>query len=1187
MKRKEKIEVNCKQCFGVRKFKVGTVSVLLSSFFLSGGLVAADEQGTTSVEPTVVASESGTTSKDEDLVSTTQEVPKETTTVETKALEPAETTVAVVAKTEDTGIQTRTASSEEVQVVEVPDESVTAEVDQTGIHLTHHSDEENVTADDKTVFAVWTDKRGQDDLVWYRANQDREQTVPFDRHKEYGVYHVHTYLDSKKQLKWINSQTVEIEKPKPVVTVEKIKDDTYSISISKLGATISSLSVPIWSQKNGQDDIVWYDVVKKHDDFYQLTLDTKKHKADFGTYHIHIYGQSRVTGGREFLDSLVLNHQDSRLPAQVAVTNYQENKTDFTVAITSQANTRPVKAVRIAVWSETKGQDDLKWYLPTVTTQGTSQKISITNHSNTSDYYFIHVYTDYQDGSTVFTDLGKLRIVKPVEKQVLTSKLTTEGIALQLNSTTVKDYSKVKFAVWSDRQGQDDLKWYAADTSGKALAHYTNHKGYGLYHIHTYELQSGKMVALATNTLTVSAPDVKVAINPVSATQYRITVSEVAPYLTDVTIPVWSATKGQDDLKWYPAKKQADGTYELVVSISDHKKDSGHYQANIYAKSQLESNRRVFVKATEGFKVSETVTDATVKVVNHKAKEGTLDVVIESTKDSKTVRSAKVAVWSEDKQTNIKWYEGTTTNGKLILSVDERYHKYIKADYHVHTYVTYDDGTVKGYDLGKYRLEAEKPVIKGKVTVLTDRVAEGLLDIVVSEIAPTRGLMQVLLPTWSEDKGQDDLRWYEASKQADGTYKATALLGSQHRLHSGKYNIHLYYRDDLGQTNFVTSQEVTVKAPEVTGRVTVSALNPKDHTLNITVDNVAAKAGVKSISVAVWSDVKGQDDIQWYSAFKEKDGSYKAKVHLANHKYANGVYHIHTYYQLNNGENKYLSAATTTVNLAAPRSQIVAELNELLKEYRAIFAGVPGQKSLYITPTDGIETLLENDSVQRSASTIKLFILASAYAKAERGELDLNKRYTVSAAEIVRDSGNLASAAGNTYALRDIANFMIRTSDNTATNIMIKNIGGVAAVNEEIRRLGYNKTVLNRYMYDMAAINAGLDNYISAQESGDLIKSIYNKTAVSPTADQTMLTYLANNYHTNWFPSQLKGLANTYDKPGAHASGVENDVAVIEKNGRAYVVSLLTQSNGGDGRTHTGKFGAFGKAIYNKLLRRN
>lgn len=1175
------------QRFGIRKFSVGAASVLVSTFFLSGGIAEADEQGvvttaTSSTVNSVVATEEVTSEHTAVVEVSTPDLG--VGEVGTEAVGFDSKTAVVVAS--ETGIQVRAALSESSQDQPVEqDELITAEVEQVGLHLTHHADETEVTPAEKTVFAVWTDKKGQDDLVWYRANQDREQTVPFDHHKEYGVYHVHTYLENQGKMTGVNARTVAVEQPKPEVTVEQVTDDTYTVSVTKLGPTISAVLLPIWLDKNGQDDVIWYEAKKKKDDLYQLTLDTKKHGSDFGLYHIHVYGQSSVTGGLVGLSATSFSRQDNRGPAQIAVTDYRENKTDFMVNVTNQSNTKPIKAVRIAVWSETKGQDDLKWYQPTVTAQGASQRISIANHSNTSDQYIVHVYTDYQDGSTVGTDLGKYKITKPDEKQEVRTQLTADGIALVLDSTTVRDYRQVRFAVWSDQQGQDDLKWYPADANGKALAHYTNHKGYGVYHIHTYENQNGKMVALADNTLTVARPAVTAAISPISATQYRVTVSNVAPYLTDVTIPVWSDAKGQDDLKWYSAKKQADGSYELLVSINDHQKTSGQYQVHIYAKSKLEGNRLVGISATEGFNVSEAVTDASIKVANHRPGEGTLDVVIESTKDSKTVRSAKVAVWSEDKQTNIKWYEGVATDGKLTLSVDERYHKYIKADYHVHTYVTYDDGTVKAYNLGNYRLEADKPSVKGKLTVSTDRVADGLLDIVVSDISPAKGLVQVLLPTWSEDKGQDDLKWYEASKQADGSYKATALLGSQHRLHSGKYNIHLYYRDDLGQTNFVTSQEVTIKAPEVTGRVTVSSLNTKDHTMTVTVDNVAARSGLNAINVAVWSDQNGQDDIQWYQAFREKDGRYQAKVHLSNHKYANGLYHVHTYYQLANGETKGVSATSTRVSLAAPRSQIVAELNELLTEYRSIFAGVPGQKSLYITPTDGIEMVLENDAVQRSASTIKLFVLASAYAKAERGELDLNKRYTVSASEIVSDSGNLASAAGSTYALRDIANFMIRTSDNTATNIMIKNIGGVAAVNEEIRRLGYNKTVLNRYMYDMAAINAGVDNYISAQEAGDLIKNIYNKSAVSPVADQTMLTYLANNYHTNWFPSQLKGLATTYDKPGAHASGVENDVAVIAKNGRAYVVSLLTQSNGGDGRTHTGKFGTFGKAVYNKLLR--
>ncbi|MDC0829288.1 GBS Bsp-like repeat-containing protein, partial [Faecalitalea cylindroides] len=44
-----------------------------------------------------------------------------------------------------------------------------------------------------------------------------------------------------------------------------------------------------------------------------------------------------------------------------------------------------------------------------------------------------------------------------------------------------------------------------------------------------------------------------------------------------------------------------------------------------------------------------------------------------------------------------------------------------------------------------------------------------------------------------------------------------------------------------------------------------------------------------------------QNDIQWYIAEKQSDGTYKVKVSIANHKYHYGEYKIHTYLTDGNG----------------------------------------------------------------------------------------------------------------------------------------------------------------------------------------------------------------------------------------------------------------------------------------------
>lgn len=49
------------------------------------------------------------------------------------------------------------------------------------------------------------------------------------------------------------------------------------------------------------------------------------------------------------------------------------------------------------------------------------------------------------------------------------------------------------------------------------------------------------------------------------------------------------------------------------------------------------------------------------------------------------------------------------------------------------------------------------------------------------------------------------------------------------------------------------------------------------------------------MQVPVWSDINGQDDIQWYTAIKQANGTYKVTVEARNHKYHSGIYHVHAY----------------------------------------------------------------------------------------------------------------------------------------------------------------------------------------------------------------------------------------------------------------------------------------------------
>ncbi|MDK7305594.1 GBS Bsp-like repeat-containing protein, partial [Streptococcus agalactiae] len=70
--------------------------------------------------------------------------------------------------------------------------------------------------------------------------------------------------------------------------------------------------------------------------------------------------------------------------------------------------------------------------------------------------------------------------------------------------------------------------------------------------------------------------------------------------------------------------------------------------------------------------------------------------------------------------------------------------------------------------------------IKGKITVQNKNPNTGTFDVIVSDVSAPYGVREVKVPTWSNVNGQDDIIWYTATRQANGTYKAF-IKASDHK----------------------------------------------------------------------------------------------------------------------------------------------------------------------------------------------------------------------------------------------------------------------------------------------------------------------------------------------------------------------------------------------------------------------
>ncbi|MDW8751617.1 GBS Bsp-like repeat-containing protein, partial [Streptococcus suis] len=90
----------------------------------------------------------------------------------------------------------------------------------------------------------------------------------------------------------------------------------------------------------------------------------------------------------------------------------------------------------------------------------------------------------------------------------------------------------------------------------------------------------------------------------------------------------------------------------------------------------------------------------------------------------------------------------------------------------------------------------------GTVSVVNVDAQKGSFDVKVTNVSSSKVISKVLVPTWTESGGQDDIIYHTADPQAGGSYKVT-VPKSKHKYGTGKYNIHLYYRGTDGSMTYV------------------------------------------------------------------------------------------------------------------------------------------------------------------------------------------------------------------------------------------------------------------------------------------------------------------------------------------------------------------------------------------------
>jgi beta-lactamase class A len=225
---------------------------------------------------------------------------------------------------------------------------------------------------------------------------------------------------------------------------------------------------------------------------------------------------------------------------------------------------------------------------------------------------------------------------------------------------------------------------------------------------------------------------------------------------------------------------------------------------------------------------------------------------------------------------------------------------------------------------------------------------------------------------------------------------------------------------------------------------------------------------------------------------------------------------------------------------------------------------------------DGEEVAVNADAPFPTASTIKTGVMIEAYHQAAEGKLHLDSRITLKDADKVGGSGVLnGMGEGVDLTVRDLIHLMITLSDNTATNMLVTQLG-TKQIDDRLSGYGLTRTKIFRPTFRDGKPDVfpelerefGL-GMTTPKEMMRLMALIAEGKAVNAEASSQMLKTLRRQQDRAMIPRLLPEGVEVGNKTGTDseklpdASGrrgsIRADAAVVTGPGAKYAIAIYTR----------------------------
>ena len=224
------------------------------------------------------------------------------------------------------------------------------------------------------------------------------------------------------------------------------------------------------------------------------------------------------------------------------------------------------------------------------------------------------------------------------------------------------------------------------------------------------------------------------------------------------------------------------------------------------------------------------------------------------------------------------------------------------------------------------------------------------------------------------------------------------------------------------------------------------------------------------------------------------------------------------------------------------------------------------------------EIAIGADQQMETMSTIKIPLMVEVLQQVKAGRFTLSDKYTFAQADSQPGTGTIQRLdPGAVMTVKDLVTMMIIVSDNTATEVLYRMVGGPDAVNKRMDALGLGRT---RAMSVPAAWFAALRAAPSSEqfyregkhpfgmttprEMGRLLEMMERGALVDKPSSDLMLQIMRAQLYRTRIPRYVNGYRIPH-KTGDFLPFVGDDVGVLESDGNTIVISIFTGNHFGSG----------------------